>query len=523
MLWLLLVGLQSEPLKPFSDYFFEARFHRIERVDLDGYLKLKEFHALLRDTIEPSKLDFETRLDYDLLNLWLEGRLEAYRLRQKGAETPFADLLLPSNFGHQWFSLAKGDLARRAKRAAEKIRAAKLPALSAAQVEVGSKQLQKIEEHLKATLDILRKDFPDRAKELVEAFGELSDSLKALRLEASPDAQAPPDRKPTPAEHYQHLLKHQIYTDFTPDKLREFGQAHFDQTVRDLEALAKKIDPTKTWLQLVEDTKKKQFTVDTLHDESAKLALRARDFAIEKDLVTIPPEARDFEIRRADPRAITPFGHYQQARDGKKGAYISAPLPKTMSDDERAQRLRDNNLYWTTVVSLHEAVPGHHLQFEVLKTVKRPPIRTLFFPTTYVEGWGLYCEHMMFLNKYFGDDPLYELTLLRMKLWRCARILIDVGLQTGEMTKDKAVALLVDKVRLEPLSAKFEVDHYQGRPTYFTGYLIGYTFFVELRKKCQAVLGAKFDQKAFHDKLLTVGPLPVAPLERVMLHWAKPD
>lgn len=523
MLWVVWLALQTEPLKPFSDYFFESRYHRIERIDLDAYLKLKEFRDVLRETLEPSKLDFDARLDYDLLVLWLEGRLESYRLHRRGVETPFCDFLLPSNFGHQWFSLSKGDLARRARRAAEKIRAARLPPLSAAQVDVGAKQIQKIQEHLKATLDILENDFPDRTKELIAAFNELAGSLKELKLEASPDAQAPPDRKPTSAENYQHLLRHQIYTDFTPEKLREFGQANFDQTVRDLEALAKKIDPKKTWIELAEETKKKQFTLETLHDESARLARRARDFAVEKDLVTVPPAAADFDIRRADPKAITPFGHYQQARGGRKGAYISAPLPKTMSDEERAQRLRDNNLYWTTVVALHEAVPGHHLQFEVLKTVRRPPIRSLFFPTTYIEGWGLYCEHMMFLNHYFGDDPLYELTLLRMKLWRCARILIDVGLQTGEMTQDKAVALLVDKVRLEPLSAKFEVEHYRSRPTYFTGYLIGYTFFVDLRKKCEAAMGAGFNQKAFHDRLLTVGPLPLAQLERVMLHWAKPD
>jgi uncharacterized protein (DUF885 family) len=519
---LVLARAGDAPLQPFADYFFDARLFGGEKVSLDDYLKLKQFQDLVRERVDASHLTFDERIDLELLHLVIDGRREAYRLHQRGAETPFDQFLLPSNFAHQWVSLLPDSksLIAHAKNAAEKIRAFKLPALSTAQAEAGRAQLDKMKSHLKATLDIFK---DEGAKAVVGALEELSAAIQEIKLEADPKAQAPPDASPEPAVLYQHLLRYQIYTDYSPQSLLEFGKANFDKTLKDLEALARRINPRKSWVDLVEETKQKQFTRDTLHDESGKLAFRAMQFAIDKDLVSVPPAARDFEIRRADPKAITPFGHYQPRDGEKKGAYISAPLPEKAPPEELDQRMRDNNLYWTTVVALHETVPGHHLQFEVARDLKRPKIRQLFHPTTYIEGWGLYCEHMMFLNGYFGDDPLYELTLLRMKLWRCARILIDVGLQTRKMTKDEAVDLLVKQVRLEPVSAKFEVEHYQSRPTYFTGYLIGYEFFVGLRKKCEAAMGSDFNQKAFHDKLLSVGPLPMAQLERVMLHWAKPD
>jgi len=295
----------------------------------------------------------------------------------------------------------------------------------------------------------------------------------------------------------------------------------YERTREQLEALAKRIDAGSTWQGLVDKSKADRFTLETLHEESKKLALRARDFAVEKELVTIPESARGFDVRPAAPDAITPFGHYRGRGARTQGTYVTAPVSERMPAEELAERLRDNNRYWTTIVSLHEAVPGHHLQYEVLRTVQRVRIRRAFAPPTYVEGWGLYTEQMMFQNGYFGEDPLFELTLLRMRLWRCARVVIDLGLQTGSMTREEAVRLLVDGVRMEPVSARAEVEHYGRRPGYFSGYLLGFDFFVRLRRRCEELKGARFLQRDFHDRILQLGPLPPGPLESLMLRWAR--
>jgi hypothetical protein len=291
--------------------------------------------------------------------------------------------------------------------------------------------------------------------------------------------------------------------------------ARWDDTIAKLEACAKRIDATKTWREIIEGCKGEGYAADAYHDEAEKLARKACEFAIEKDLVTIPESAKDFAVIKGTKGQITPFGHYRPGMGRTKGAYVTAPVDG-VEEDLLKERLRDNNPYWTKVVALHEAVPGHHLQFEVAKTQKRSAIRQSADTSTYVEGWGLYCEEMMFRNGYYEDGTKQRLTALKMRLWRCARVIIDVGLQTGSITKDDAVKLLTEQVTLEPSSARLEVEHYASRPTYFCGYLIGFLTFTDLYERSKKEFGRDFDQKKFHDAILNAGPMPLPQLAKAV-------
>lgn len=496
----------AQTVEPFVDYYFDSGLSKIKNPSLDDHLRLTFFRKLLT-TVKPA--DFDRQIDLELLTLLVDAGIEWFRLHQKGAHVPTVDFVgLPSDYAKQLTTLCK-DVAANVKALERELSTVTLPKeLSQAQIDAAKAQLDAA----------LQASDGEEVRPIKKALERLRRAFEKIR----PTGQAPPDRKPTPYDLYRWRLKYELYVDLTPEQLLDFAIGYYDRTVKELEAIGKKVG--KHWHQLVEDSKRKQFTIETLHDESAKLAYAARDFCVQKDLVTVPDSAKDFEVRRADVRAITPFGHYQPRRGDTKGAYISAPISDKMKEEELRQRLRDNNLYWTGVVALHEAVPGHHLQFEVARTLKRGRLRDAFYPTTYIEGWGLYAEDMMFKNGFFDtSDPLWELTLLRMRLWRCARVIIDVGLQTKAMTKEDAVRLLVEGVRMEPLSAKFEVGHYASRPTYFCGYLLGYDFFVRLRHEIEQLMGKAFDQKKFHDTLLQVGPMPKAQLRKIMLQWAKPD
>jgi uncharacterized protein (DUF885 family) len=327
---------------------------------------------------------------------------------------------------------------------------------------------------------------------------------------------APPRRQPSPRERYQYALTYTLLTPHTPESLLEMAMGKWDETIKLLQACAKKIDASKSWRELIEECKGEAWTAEEYHEEAKALALKARDFAREKDLVTMPASALDFRVVKGARGQITPFGHYQPGMGRAKGAYVTAPTDG-LTDEGLKERLRDNNKYWTTIVALHEAVPGHHLQFEVARGLTRSRLRRLADTSTYVEGWGLYCEEMMFLNGYYPDGTKQRLTALKMRLWRCARVVIDVGLQTGTMTKEEAVGLLADGVTLEPSSARLEAEHYAQRPTYFCGYLIGFLEFMALRDQARRELGAKFDQKAFHDAILNLGPVPLPSLRRAVL------
>jgi uncharacterized protein (DUF885 family) len=139
--------------------------------------------------------------------------------------------------------------------------------------------------------------------------------------------------------------------------------------------------------------------------------------------------------------------------------------------------------------------------------------RRRFSSSTFVEGWALYCEEMMWRAGFFRDEAM-RFTQLQMRLWRAARIVADVSLQTGAMTPAQAEELLVREVALDPVNSKAEVLRYLDMPSQPFTYLHGFLAIERLREEVQAREGPAFDQRRFHDRLLSFGPLPIAAIEK---------
>lgn len=505
-LWFPILLLSASPVgrrqEEIADLFLDARLHEIRSTTLDEYLFAREFRQAVAG-LRPE--DRSAEVDLELLKLLIERKIAHFELEDRWEHQATIETL-PST---RWFELL-----------------ALLPEAEAnRQLETGIRKLRAPESLPQAHMENLRAHWervhavaalPGSAR---ERFLKALEQFRAALERTVPDGRAPPERAARdPLHAYRFVLRHQLFVDHTPESLLDYAIRAYEETRRRLEALARRIEgPVADWRALVERSKEARFTLDTLHAESRALALRARDFAIEKGLATIPEGARDFDVRPAPADALTPFGHYRARTERSRGTYVTAPVSATMPADELAQRLRDNNRYWTAIVALHEAVPGHHLQHEVARAVRRSRLRRAFSPPTYVEGWGLYTEQLMFRHGYFGEDPLYELTLLRMRLWRCARVVIDLGLQTGSMSKEEAVRLLVEGVRMEPVSARAEVEHYARRPGYFSGYLLGCDLFLRMRERLEERLGPRFAEREFHDHVLRLGPLPLAQLETLLM------
>jgi len=103
-----------------------------------------------------------------------------------------------------------------------------------------------------------------------------------------------------------------------------------------------------------------------------------------------------------------------------------------------------------------------------------------------------------------------------MRLWRCARIVIDVGGQFGGMSRDDAVRLLHERVGIDRTSAGMEVARYLNQPGYYSGYIVGLSRIEALRDRIESAHGPRFDERAFHDRLLQLGPLPFRVIEEAM-------
>jgi uncharacterized protein (DUF885 family) len=172
-------------------------------------------------------------------------------------------------------------------------------------------------------------------------------------------------------------------------------------------------------------------------------------------------------------------------------------------------------------LTLHEAVPGHHLQIALAQELgELPKFRRYGGYTAFVEGWGLYAES---LGKEMGlfTDPYSKFGALTYEMWRAIRLVVDTGMHAKGWTRDQALAFFRANAGKSEHDITVEVDRYIVWPGQALAYKIGQLKLRELRAAAEKQLGAKFDPRAFHDVVLGAGALPLDVLEARVRDWLR--
>ncbi len=210
---------------------------------------------------------------------------------------------------------------------------------------------------------------------------------------------------------------------------------------------------------------------------------------------------------RAVPPEIAPnytTGRYWPAIPGVRGGLY---MVNTYALDKRP-------LYALPALTLHEAVPGHHLQVALADEIEGvPEFRKALYVVAFGEGWGLYSERLGAEMGIYGT-PYEEFGRLSYEMWRAARLVVDTGIHAMGWTRDEAIAFLKNNTALSAHNVATEIDRYISWPGQALGYKIGEIRIRELRAKAEKVLGSRFDIRAFHDAVLENGSLPLPVLER---------
>jgi uncharacterized protein (DUF885 family) len=324
-------------------------------------------------------------------------------------------------------------------------------------------------------------------------------------------------------EAYDFILQKRWYMDADADQILERGVKAFEETEALAQAVAARMQPGKHWTEVFETLKDDHPPADGIKHAYQQQMDAARAFVIENSVVTLPDGERVITIDTPPAmRRSSPFGTFQTAspfEGGLEGRLILTPIEEWMTPEQQAQRLRSHSTAWIPVIAVHEAYPGHHAQ--ALKVNENPNLlRRVVSESIFSEGWGLFTEELMFeLGFLKGDDV--RLTQLRNRLWRAARVILDVSLHTGQMDFDQAVKFLVDKVRFEPYAAELEVGMYIRAPTYVLGYLIGMQEIAAIRADYVALHGEPRPPSEFYDRLLRIGSIPPVLLQEELMTAAR--
>lgn len=313
-------------------------------------------------------------------------------------------------------------------------------------------------------------------------------------------------------EHYHLLLKKRHFLDLDAQGLLALGESLFEKTKKELTALTEEIAPGKSVEELARKIQENHPSADGLLAAYQKAMEAAREFVAEKKLVSFPPR----DILRVVPtpefqRHEIPFAAYlsPSPKDPEQAGYYYV-TPVTEDD-----LLREHN--WTGLenTSVHESYPGHHLQFTVANSIPAASTlpRLMNESSVFYEGWALYCEQLM-QEEGFLKTKEHRFVMLKDRLWRALRILIDVKTQTGKMTYDEAADLMARELHFPRAQAQADLNWYSQSPATPMGYALGWSIINRLRERERKRLGSRFDLREFHDRLLSAGSISLPLVEK---------
>jgi uncharacterized protein (DUF885 family) len=340
---------------------------------------------------------------------------------------------------------------------------------------------------------------------------ELTEYDQWLRLNVLPKART--DFRLTP-EAYELALR-SVGVDIPPARIAALAHTAFLQYQSQMKPLAAQVAKANgfsdsDYRAVIARLKKDQITGDAILPFYDKRLHEIEHIIASESLISLPSRPAIIRLATAAETAQQPAPHMSAPallhNTGQRGEFV-LPLNIPSAAGGAGDKYDDftfDAVSWT--LTAHEARPGHELQFDSMIERGVSLARAMYaFNSTNVEGWGLYSEYIM--QPY--EPPAGQLLTLQLRLLRAARAFLDPELQSGKVTPERAYEVLEHDVMLSHAFAKEEVERFTYRgPGQANSYFYGYTRLLELRKDVEKRLGARFDQKKFHDFILSQGLLP---------------
>lgn len=311
-------------------------------------------------------------------------------------------------------------------------------------------------------------------------------------------------------DDFDYKLEHEYFFNFDSDSLLKIGELLFQQA----DSAYKAYD---TWLEIndpvdsvfVPESITKKDILDYYNWEQNQV----KQFLISEDILTIPEDIGQCKIVETPEvfRSLIGSIAYQMPgafNSDQTGYFYVKPISEDMSSEDQANHYRRMHQRRFKGSVVHEAFPGHHLQLQIAGR-NGNAVRKWQDNLAFIEGWALYSEEMMYQNGLYGNNKRPYLSVLGGVRFRAARIILDVKLHTGQMTRQEAIDWLVEIWGGYKDYATTEVNLCAMSPTYKMSYLMGKRDVLRLLDDYKKREGDSFSLKAFHDSLLAEGSIPL--------------
>ena len=314
---------------------------------------------------------------------------------------------------------------------------------------------------------------------------------------------------PNGQNYYQNRVDHYTTLTMSADEIHQVGLQEVKRIRQEMEAIIKKLEFEGNFADFINFLRTdEQFYAKTpteLLKEAAYIS-KKMDAQLPRLFKTLPRTPYGV---KAVPANIAPkytTGRYSgPSRDDQPGYYWV-----------NTYRLDRRPLYVLEALTLHEAVPGHHLQGAIAKEMNDvPEFRNKTYISAFGEGWGLYSEYLG-IEAGFYQNPYSDFGRLTYEMWRACRLVVDTGMHSKGWSRQQAMDYLASNTALSLHNVKTEIDRYISWPGQALSYKIGELTIKRLRQKAQQALADKFDLREFHDQLLKNGSMPLSMLEQVI-------
>ena len=333
-------------------------------------------------------------------------------------------------------------------------------------------------------------------------------------------------------EKFRRFLAQTELVDLPPQKILEIGLEQLKAEQTEFAEAAKKIDSNKSPIEVFKQIQSEHPTPQNLIPDVAKDLDKIRKYVLTRRLVSIPSDVRAKVKETPQYLRATSFASMDTPGPFEKRAneayYYVTPTENNWPEKQKEEWLTAFNYYTSDVVSIHEAYPGHYVQFLCLNASPASKVEKIFGSYAFVEGWAHYCEKMM-LDEGYGsstnstpsEDDVKRAAKYRMAqadeaLLRLCRLCVSIKMHTQKMSLDEATKFFRDNCYYEEKPARQEAMRGTFDPGYLN-YTLGKLEILKLRDDYKAQQGDAFSLQKFHNELLNHGMPPIRLLREIML------